>query len=135
MSNIVEFFIATDSRSANSVLDCGPEHALESMVCENLTVEDVRDWECLLSGEDTDDPFVDDNDHRNVVFGMPQSLHLALRYAMPSRLAEVAELWVQERAEEGDHFEAGPIAEILGGLAALARSAAGRGQWVYYRLV
>lgn len=130
----MEFFIAPDHQSATSVLNCGPGHAFESMACENLDLEDLIEWEDLLTGHYDDHLLLhtdDDEEQRSVVLAVSGHLHVALRYASPSRLAAVSEQWVRERAQDGDDFEAGPIAEILSGLAALARTATGRGQRVY----
>ncbi|WP_329315029.1 hypothetical protein [Streptomyces sp. NBC_01262] len=48
-----------------------------------------------------------------------------------ARLAEVGELWIQERAAEGEVFDPKMVGELLRDLADLARAAGGQGHGLY----
>jgi len=69
-----------------------------------------------------------------LLFELSPALLTALTYASPSRLAEVAERWVEQRAEDGEEVDREVAREILGDVARLARNAGGRGMRVYCRV-
>jgi hypothetical protein len=140
VSIIVEFFVAPDDESAALVLPTGPRRAFESLSCGNFLPDDaVIEWESLFTGSTVDELF--DRGEPRVIAGMADDgcavfvlsdgLRNALVGAEQARLHEVAELWADLRARDGDTIEADVATEILGDLAGLARDAAKHGGGLY----
>lgn len=129
MSIIVQFFIAPDDASAALVLPTGPRSAFESLSCGDFDAEDaVIEWESLLTGNSHEallavgEPRVIAGQANDgcTVFAISDRLITALASTEQSSLDEVAELWVQLQAEDGDVFDTEIVSEILGDLAGLA---------------
>ncbi|MGW3656775.1 hypothetical protein ACWD6R_14245 [Streptomyces sp. NPDC005151] len=137
MSIMVEFFVAPDDASAADVLGTGPGRAFESLSCGNLDPEEaVIEWECLFTGAgfeelvEAGEPRVVADDGC-VVFVISPRLSTALAGAGRSRVREIAASWAGQRAEDGEFIEGEVAGEIVGGVAALARSAAEQGHGLY----
>ncbi|GAB2828292.1 hypothetical protein GCM10027176_35590 [Actinoallomurus bryophytorum] len=141
MSIIIKFFVAPDDTSAAAIVDRGPTGLFESLDAGNFdAAEAVIEWEGIFTGRSFEalvsageprmvaDP---GEDGGPVVFAASGALRGALAGAAPARLAEVGELWIQERAEEGEVFDPEMVGDLLGELANLARTAAGRGHSLY----
>jgi hypothetical protein len=141
MSIIVEFFTAPDDTSAAGIVDRGPTGAFDSLSAGNFDAsEAVIEWESIFTGQSfealvsADEPrmVVDPGEEGGpLVFAASGALLEALADASPARLAEVGELWIQERAEDGEVFDPEMVGGIMGDLADLARTAAGRGHSLY----
>ncbi|MGW7271977.1 hypothetical protein ACWGH5_15780 [Streptomyces sp. NPDC054864] len=141
MSIIIEFFIAPDDSSAASCVEGGPDGVFDSLTCGNFDAsEAVIEWESLLTGQSfealvaSDEPrTVADPEEGDgpLLFSVSDALQGALTSASPGRRAEVGQLWIQERAAEGDTFGPEMVEELLGDLADLARTADRRGHGLY----
>ncbi|WP_344439677.1 hypothetical protein [Kitasatospora nipponensis] len=141
MSIIIKFFVAPDDEAAAAVVDHGPDEAFESLVFGNFDVEEAMiEWESILTGRsfdelvEADEPAVvaDPGDGEGpMVLAASKVLQDALAAANVPRLVEVGELWVQERAAEGEVFDPEVATRILGDLAELARSIGRRGGSLY----
>ncbi|MGW8332548.1 hypothetical protein ACWGLE_32165 [Streptomyces sp. NPDC055897] len=141
MSTIIEFFIAPDDTSAAGIVDSGPDGIFDTLVCGNFDASGaVIEWESLFTGQSFEALVASDEPHMVAcsgeggspwLFAISGALQAALVSASAARLAEVGELWIQERAAEGEVFDPEPVEELLSDLAALARTADGRGHGVY----
>ncbi|MFE7113586.1 hypothetical protein ACFU98_46400 [Streptomyces sp. NPDC057575] len=141
MSIIIKFFVAPNDEAAATVVERGPDGVFESLVFGNFDVEEALiEWESIFTGrrfEDlvaADEPRVvaDPGDGEGpLVLVASAPLQDALSAAGQPRLAEVSELWVRERAADGETFDAELATELLGGLARLARTAGGRDAGLY----
>ena len=141
MSIIIKFFIAPDDTSAAGIVDSGPDGVFCSLTCGNFDAsEAVIEWENLLTGQSFEELVASDEPHTvadtgeegsPLLFVISGALQGTLAGASAARLAEVGELWIQERAAEGEVFDPEVVAELLSDLADLARTADGRGQGVY----
>jgi hypothetical protein len=144
MSIIIEFFTAPDDTAAAGIVDRGPTGAFDSLACGNFdATEAVIEWESIFAGQSfetlvsADEPRMvigPDEGDGALVFAASGALQGALADAAPARLAEVGELWVAERAEDGEVFDPEMVGELMGDLAALARTARGRGHSLYCRM-
>ena len=141
MSIIIEFFTAPDDTAAAGIVDRGPTGAFGSLSCGNFdATEAVIEWESIFTGQSfetlvsADEPrmvvYPDEGDGP-LVFVASGALQGALADAAPARLAEVGELWIAERAEDGEVFDPEMVGELLGDLADLARTARERGHSLY----
>ncbi|GAB2697525.1 hypothetical protein [Kitasatospora kifunensis] len=141
MSIIIKFFIAPDDTSAASSVDSGPDGVPGSLTCGNFDAsEAVIEWESLLTGQSFEVLVASDEPHAvadlgdeggPLLFVVSHSLQGALTGASTDRLAEVGELWIQERAAEGEVFDPEMVGELLSDLADLARTADRRGHSLY----
>lgn len=140
VSIIIKFFIAPDDTSAASSVDSGPDGVFDSLTCGNFDAsEAVIEWESLFTGQSfealvaSDEPrtVADEEGDGPLLFVVSEALKGALTTVSPARLAEVGELWIQERAVEGDAFDPEMVGELLSDLADLARSAHGQGHGLY----
>jgi hypothetical protein len=141
MSIIIEFFMAPDDTSAAGIVDRGPTGVFDSLAAGNFdATEAVIEWESIFTGQSfealvsADEPRVvaDPGDGDGpLVFAASSALQEALAGAAPARLAEIGELWIQERAEEGEVFDPEMVGGLMGDLADLARTAAARGHSLY----
>ncbi|MFD7893826.1 hypothetical protein [Streptomyces sp. NPDC059743] len=141
MSIIIEFFTAPDDTSAAGIADRGPVGVFDSLACGNFDAsEAVIEWESLLTGQNfealvaSDEPRMvadPENGDGPLLFVASGALQGALAGASASRLAEVGELWIQERAAEGEVFDSETVRELLSDLADLARTAEGWGHGLY----
>lgn len=137
---LVEFFLAADDVVAALVLREGPGRGMESVSCGNFDPEEaVLEWSTLLTGSsfeelvEADKPRIvagDDNDGC-VVFAVSDRLLSALSAAGDPRIDEVAGLWSQLRAEDGEDIGADVARAILVNLTRLGRAAEERGSAVY----
>jgi hypothetical protein len=141
VSIIVKFFIAPDDTSAAGIADRGPTGLFDSLAGGNFdATEAVIEWESIFTGQSFE-ALVSAGEPRMVadpgeeggplVFAASGALRRALAGAVPARLAEVGELWIQERAEDGELFDPEMVGGLIGDLADLARTAAGRGHSLY----
>jgi hypothetical protein len=141
MSIIVKFFTAPDDTAAAGTVDRGPTGLFDALAAGNFdAAEAVIEWEAIFTGQSFE-TIVSAGEPRMVagpgeedgplVFAASGALRGALAGAAPARLAEVGELWIQERAEEGEVFDPEMVEGLLGDLADLARTAAGRGHSLY----
>jgi hypothetical protein len=141
VSIIVKFFLAPDDTSAASAVVSGPDGVLGSLTCGNFDAsEAVVEWECLLTGQ-TFEALVAAGEPQSVtdlgeeggplLFVISNALRGALVGASTARLAEVGELWIQERAAEGESLDPEMVEELLSDLAGLARTAEVRGHGLY----
>ncbi|MEW2484734.1 hypothetical protein [Streptomyces sp. NPDC048411] len=141
MSIIIKFFAAPDDEAAAAVVERGPDGVFESLVFGNFDIEEAMiEWESPFTGrrfEDlvaADEPRVvaDPRDGEGpLVLVASAPLQDALATADQPRLAEVSELWVRERAVEGETFDPELATELLDELANLARTAGGRDARLY----
>jgi hypothetical protein len=141
VSIIINFFVAPDHEAAAAVVGHGPDGVFESLAFGNFDASEAMiEWESIFTGHsfeelvDADEPVVVadlDDGEGPTVFVASKALRHALAAANLSRLAEVSELWVQERAAVGEEFDLEIATEILGELARLARSIAGREDGLY----
>ncbi|MGW3659041.1 hypothetical protein ACWD6R_26675 [Streptomyces sp. NPDC005151] len=141
MSISIKFFVAPDDTSAASSVDRGPDKVFGSLTCGNFdAAEAVIEWESLLTGQSFEALVASDEPHMvaepgeeggPLLFVVSAALQGALGGASVARLAEVGELWIQERATEGEVFDPEMVGELLGDLADLARIAEGRGHGLY----
>ncbi|MFE4336634.1 hypothetical protein ACFRQM_47050 [Streptomyces sp. NPDC056831] len=140
MSVIIKF-TAPDDTSAASIVDSGPDGVFGSLTCGNFDAsEAVIEWESLLTGRSFEALVASDEPHTvtdtgeegsPLLFVISGALQGTLARASAARLAEVGELWVQERAAKGEVFDPEMVEELLSDLADLARTAGGRGDGVY----
>ncbi|MFD6334270.1 hypothetical protein ACFWGI_32470 [Streptomyces niveus] len=141
MSVIIKYFIAPDEASAASVVDSGPDGVLGSLSCGNFDAsEAVIEWESLLTGRSfealvaADKPYsiADPGEEGGpLLFVISAALQGALAGTPADRLAGVGELWIRERAAEGEVFDPEMVGELLSDLADLARTAGQRGHGLY----
>lgn len=73
----------------------------------------------------------DDAAAAGIVDRGPTGAFDSLADAAPTRLAEVGELWIAERAEDGEVFDPEMVGGLMGDLAGLARTARERGHSLY----
>ncbi|MER5852874.1 hypothetical protein ACFC0C_38870 [Streptomyces sp. NPDC056178] len=141
MSIIIKYFIAPDDTSAASIVDSGPDGVFGSLSCGNFDApEAVIEWESLLTGQSFEALVASDEPHTiadpgeeggPLLFVISAALQGALAGASADRLAGVGELWIQERAAEGEAFDPEMVGDLLSDLADLARSAEVRGHGLY----
>ncbi|WP_190037815.1 hypothetical protein [Streptomyces fructofermentans] len=140
MSSIIEFFVAPHHEAAAAAVEFGPSRDPESPKYGNFDVEEALiEWEALLTGRSFDElvsagepePVADSDGEGPFVLALSEALQDALAGADRARLDEVGGLWIEERAADGEEFDVEITAEILDGLATLARDAIGRGRRVY----
>lgn len=141
MSTIIKFFVAPSHEAAAAVVDCGPDRAFESLSYGNFDADEALiEWESIFTGRSfeglvaADEPEAvagsDDGDGP-VVFAASKALQDALAAADQSRLGEVSQLWVQERAADAEAFDQEIATRILSDLARLARGVGGRHHRLY----
>ncbi|MEU6582394.1 hypothetical protein [Nocardia sp. NPDC046763] len=140
MSIIVKFFMALSHESAAAVVDYGPGRAFESLVYGNLdAAEALVEWESILTGRSFEElvaagepeAIASRGGKSPLIFVASKALQDALAAADMSRLVEAGQLWVQERAADGEAIDREIATEILSELARLARSEGGRDHRVY----
>jgi hypothetical protein len=90
----------------------------------------VRSFEALVA---SDEPHTvaDPGEGGPLLFVVSAALQGALTGASAACLAEVGELWIRERAAEGEEFDPEMVGELLSDLADLAGAADGRGHGLY----
>ncbi|MFD5781523.1 hypothetical protein [Streptomyces sp. NPDC126933] len=141
MSIIIKYFIAPDDTSAASIVESGPEGVFGSLSCGNFDAsEAVIEWESLLTGQSFEALVASDEPHTiadpgeedgPLLFVISSALQGALAGASADRLAGVGELWIQERATEGEAFDPEMAGELMSDLAGLARTAEAWGHGLY----
>lgn len=132
MSIIIKFFVAPDRDAAAAVVEGGPDGVFESLTYGNFDAEEALiEWESIFTGRGfeelvaADEPEVvaDPGDGEGpVVLAASRVLQDALAAADEHRLVEASQLWVQERAADGEVFGLERATEVLSGLAELARA-------------
>ncbi|MCX4733779.1 hypothetical protein [Streptomyces sp. NBC_01363] len=115
MSIVITYFIAPDDTSAANIVGSGPDGVLGSLSCGNFDAsEAVIEWESLLAGQSFEALVASDEPHTiadpgdeggPLVFVISAALQGAPAGASADRLAGVGELWIQERAAEGEAFD------------------------------
>ncbi|WP_405524324.1 hypothetical protein [Streptomyces canus] len=140
MSIVIKFFIAPGDASAAGIADSGPDGVFGSLTCGNFDAsEAVIEWESVLTGQSFEALVASGEPHTvtdtgdegsPLLFVISGALQWTLAGASAARLVEVGEVWIQERAAEGEVFAPEMAAELLSDLADLARTADGRGQTV-----
>lgn len=141
VSIIIEFFTAPDDASAAEVVDGGPESVFDTLTYGNFDVVSVLvEWESLLTGEDLDHARAldalkivaqPDLDSRRMVFACPAALQSRLTSTDEAELADTATRWARQYGPDHGIIAPGPVLEVLGALAAMARSAASQRHTVY----
>ncbi|MFB7208995.1 hypothetical protein [Streptomyces sp. NPDC056255] len=141
MSIVIKFFLAPHDEAATAVVDRGPDGVFDSLVFGNFdATEAMIEWEGIFTGHsfdelvDADEPRVvadPGNGEGPMLFVASRALHDALAIADQPKLAEVSELWVRERAADGEGIDPDVAAGILGDLAKLARSSGGGNDRLY----
>ncbi|MEU2281696.1 hypothetical protein ABZ614_06990 [Streptomyces sp. NPDC013178] len=141
MSIIIKFFLAPSHDAAAAVVDGGPDEAFESLAYGNFDVEEALiEWESIFTGRSFDalvaagepEAVADPDDWEGpVVFAASRALQDALAAADQSRLVEVSQLWVEERASDGKAFDQDIATKILSDLARLARGIGGQNHRLY----
>ncbi|MFB7292410.1 hypothetical protein [Actinacidiphila glaucinigra] len=142
MSTIVEFFVAPGHETAASVVAGGPGRAFEPLEYGNFDAEEALiEWEGIVTGRSfgelvdagVPEAVAEAGDWEGpVVLAVSRALQDALAAADASRLAEIGEAWIRERAADGEVFDHEIVTEILGGLARLARGIGGRDGYRVY---
>ncbi|MFE2546132.1 hypothetical protein [Actinacidiphila glaucinigra] len=142
MSTIVEFFVAPGHETAAAVVAGGPGRAFESLEYGNFDAEEALiEWEGIVTGRSfgelvdagVPEAVAEAGDWEGpVVLAVSRALQDALAAADASRLAEIGEAWIRERAADGEVFDHEIVTEILGGLARLARGIGGRDGYRVY---
>ncbi|MFF3139984.1 hypothetical protein [Streptomyces mirabilis] len=141
MSIIIKFFVARSHEAATAVVDGGPDGAFESLSYGNFDAEEALiEWESIFTGRSfdeliaADEPEVvaDPGDGEGpMLLAASKALQDALAAAGQSRLVEVSQLWVQERAADGEVFDQEIATQILSDLARLAHGLRGRDHRLY----
>ncbi|BAJ26122.1 hypothetical protein KSE_02750 [Kitasatospora setae KM-6054] len=137
----MEFFAAPDDTSAAPALPAGPGRAFAPLSYGNFDPEEAAlTWQGLLTGRrfeelaEADEPRLvagEDDGGGPVVLALPPRLSAALADAGPAALDGLAAGWARQSAADGEAIGAGIAAEIVRGVAALARAARERGEGVY----
>ncbi|SEG70940.1 hypothetical protein SAMN05216223_108322 [Actinacidiphila yanglinensis] len=132
MSIVIKFFVAPDHEAAAAVAEGGPDGVFESLTFGNFDVEEALiEWESILAGRSFEEVLDDDvpetvadpdEGEGPLVLAVSRTLQAALSAADAHRLAEVSQLWVAERAAEGEGFDPEIAVWILRGLANVARA-------------
>ncbi|MGW4021544.1 hypothetical protein [Streptomyces sp. NPDC005009] len=141
MSIVVKFFVAPSHEAAAAVVDGGPDGAFESLSYGNFDAEEAliewgsiftgRSFDALVAAGEPETVAGPDDWEGPVVFAASRALQDALAAADRSRLVEAGQLWVEERAADGEAFEQEIVIKILNDLARLARGIGGRDHRVY----
>ncbi|WP_328491647.1 hypothetical protein OHS59_02075 [Streptomyces sp. NBC_00414] len=141
MSIIIKFFVAPSHRAAAAVVDGGPDGTFESLSFGNFDVEEALiEWEGIFTGRSfdeliaVDEPEVvadPDDGEGPVLLVASTALQDALAAADRSRIIEVSQLWVRERAADGEVFAPEIATQILNDLAGLAHGFRGREHRLY----
>ncbi|MCX5613012.1 hypothetical protein OHB39_38840 [Streptomyces sp. NBC_00047] len=130
----VEFFVAPDDEVAAQVGPRQRRHGFPALACSDFFPDDaVADWEVLLAGgvaAGSRDVVPMKNDGFTV-FQLSSGLCSALARASRDRLVEVAGAWAELASVKEEGVPAGTAAEILRGLADLARTAESLRQPLY----
>ncbi|GAA3060245.1 hypothetical protein GCM10020254_00010 [Streptomyces goshikiensis] len=130
----IEFFVVPDDEVAAQVGPRQRQHGFPALACADFYPDDaVEDWEVLLAGgvaTGSRDVVPMRNDGFTV-FELPSRLCSALIQASSGRLVEVAGAWAELAAVKDEGVRAETAAEILMGLADLARRAEGSRQPLY----
>jgi hypothetical protein len=141
VSIIIKFFMATSHEAASTVVDGGPDGAFESLSYGNVDAEEALiEWESIFTGRSFDELIAADepevvadpgDGEGSMLFAASKALQDALAAAGQSRLIEVSQLWVQERAADGEVFEQEIATQLLNDLARLVRGLRGRDHRLY----
>jgi len=141
VSIIVKFFAAPSHEAAAAVVDGGPDGVFQSLSYGTFDAEEALvEWESIFTGRSLDglvaagEPEVvaDPGDGEGpMLFAASDALQDALAAAGRFRLAEVGQLWVQERAVDGEVFDQEIATRILSDLARLAHGLRGQGHRLY----
>jgi hypothetical protein len=131
MSSIIRFFVAPDDEAAATVVDGDPENTFESVTYGNFDADlALLEWDSLLTGQAFDDLLlasasgvITEEEDGALIVAASAELQEALGSATGAELARVAQLWVDERAAEGETIDPELAREILTELARLARTA------------
>ncbi|MET7688461.1 hypothetical protein ABZT06_10850 [Streptomyces sp. NPDC005483] len=141
MSIVIKFFVAPGHDAAAAVVDGGPDEAFEPLSYGNFDAEEAMiEWESIFTGRSFDalvaagepEAVADlDDGEGPVVFAASRALQGALAAVDQSRLVEVSQSWVEERASDGEAFDQDIATKILSDLARLARGIVGRDDRLY----
>ncbi|MFG2969185.1 hypothetical protein ACGFZS_38550 [Streptomyces sp. NPDC048288] len=138
MSSVVKFFVA-ERVDAVAALSAGPDPSLSSLTYGNFDAEEaLLDWESQFTGRRFDELVEEDfpevvaeEDEGAVVLLLSDALVGALSAESESRVAEVAEWWVQEKDDQGWQIDLAVASEILQRLAGMARQERRAGEDIY----
>ncbi|KIQ65658.1 hypothetical protein TR51_17805 [Kitasatospora griseola] len=141
MSIVIKFFGAPDHEAAAAVVQRGPDGVFESLAYGNFDAEEALiEWESIFTGRSFEELVAADlpevvadqgAGEGPMVLAASRALRDALAAADEPRLVEVSQLWVQERAADGEVLDRQVATEILGILAGLARAVGGRQERLY----
>ena len=142
MSTYIEFFAAPDDDAAAAVRNQGPSAKYPFVAANDLHFDAddaVLAWRNLMTGRtgltvsDWDDlRFVAEfQNDGSAVFTVPDELVVMLIEAAPHRLREVAAAWVPAAAADGSEISEQAAADLISGIAGLARAAAGTENRLY----
>jgi hypothetical protein len=140
MSSIIKFFVAPDDGAAAGAARSGPEAHFESATYGNFDAwSSLTEWEGVMAHRtveellDEGQPKVvtgDDNDAPVVLAASPDLTRL-LANADEATLNDLAEQWLELRADEGEVIDDELASELVAAVAGLATSAARTGQSLY----
>ncbi|MGR3873002.1 hypothetical protein ACUXZZ_31150 [Streptomyces graminifolii] len=143
MSIIITFFAAPNHEAAAEVAEGGPGGVFESLSYGNFDAEEALiEWEGIFTGRsfeelvaaDVPEVVADPGDEEGpMLLAVSPALQDALAAADRARLVEVSQLWVQERAADGEVFDQDIATRILSDLARLAHGLRGRDHRLYCR--
>ncbi|WP_339133760.1 hypothetical protein WJM95_31105 [Streptomyces sp. f51] len=141
MSTVIKFFVAPDHEAAAGVAEGGPDGVFESLTFGNFDVEEALiEWESIFTGrsfeevldDDVPETVADPDDGEGpLVLAVSRTLQAALSAAGKDRLAEVSQMWVAERAAEGEVFDPEIAVWILSGLANVTRTIGEEAEGLY----
>ncbi|MBT2233406.1 hypothetical protein [Nonomuraea sp. NEAU-A123] len=141
MSIIIKFFMAPSHEAAAVVVDGGPDGTFESLSYGNFNAEvALIEWEGIFTGRSFDEVIAADEPEvvadpgdsgGPMLLVASKVLQDALAAAGRSRLVEVSQLWVQERAADGEVFDQEIAIQLLSDLARLAHAFRGRDHRLY----
>ncbi len=128
MSSIVKFFVATEADAADA-LTGGPGTAPPTLNFGNFDAEEaLLYWEAELTGRSFEDLVNDDlpeivaeSEDGPMVLALSGALSASLAAADAARLAELAQWWVDKKAEVRVRIETVIATDILRQLADLTR--------------
>ena len=141
MSIIITLFVAPNHEAAAAVAEGGPGGVFESLSYGNFDAEEALiEWESIFTGRSFDELVAADepevvadpgDDKGPMLLAVSPALQDALAAADQARLVEVSQLWVQERAADGEVFDQDIATQILSDLARLAHGLRGRDHRLY----
>ena len=141
MSIIITFSVAPNHEAAAAVAEGGPCGAFESLSYGNFDAEEALiEWESIFTGRSfdeliaADEPEVvaDPGDGEGpMLLAVSPVLQDALAGADQSHLVEVSQLWVQERAADGETLDHDIATRILSDLSRLAHGLHGQDHRLY----